>query len=219
MINAEGYLAVVAHRLLRVRGQVYRSQVGPFPALVGNMYDGMALSQLHFCVVAAAVPEVTGPMVRDFALWAQQHANAATTGVRGFGTAVITLPGLISPLVRPDAVAAATAKPSAALGGETRPVVVDLTTNQVHLFTGTKLVGLALQGAIKARAQASYPLPAAALAELPTLPPLPPLPGPQTGPPPPPGPPPGPGYPPPPPPGPGYPPPPGPPGYPPPPRY
>lgn len=180
MIDGEGYLAVVTHRLLRVRAQVYRAQVGPVTALVGNMYDGAgAISQLHFCVVAAVLPEVTGFMVNDFARHAQQHANAATTGVRGFGTAVITLPGLISPVVRPDAVAAALAKPSAALGGETRPVVVDLTTNQVHLFTGTKFTGLALQGAIKSRAQASYPLPAAALAELPTLPPLPPPPPPR----------------------------------------
>jgi hypothetical protein len=214
MIDVEGYLAVVAHRLLRVRAQVYRAQIGPVTALVGNMYDGLgAISQMHFCVVAAAVPEVNGFIVRDFAQRAQQHANATTTGVRGFGTAVITLPGLISPLVRPDAVAAATAKPGAALGGETRPVVVDLTTNQVHLFTGTKLTGLVLQGAIKSRAQASYPLPAAALAELPHLPPLPPLPGGQQAGPPAPPPPPQPGYPPPPP-QPGYPPPP-PPGYPP----
>jgi hypothetical protein len=190
MIDAEGYLAVITHRMMRVRAQLYRTQIGPVVALVGNMYDGMALSQLHFCVVAAALPEVNGFIVNDFARHAQQHANAATTGVRGFGTAVITLPGLISPVVRPDAVAAATAKPSAALGGETRPVVVDLTTNQVHLFTGTKLTGLALQGAIRSRAQATYPLPAAALAELPTLPQLLPLPGPQTGPPAPPPPPP-----------------------------
>jgi hypothetical protein len=202
MIDIDGYLAVVAHRMMRVRAQLYRTQIGPVTALVGNMYDGAgAISQMHFCVVAVGVAEVNGFIVRDFAQRAQQHANAATTGVRGFGTAVITLPGLISPVVRPDAVAAATAKPGAALGGETRPVVVDLTTNQVHMFTGTKLTGLALQGAIRSRAQASYPLPAAALAELPTLPPLPALPGPQPGPPgPPPGqpglPPPGPPYPP-----------------------
>lgn len=155
-------------RVVRVNAQSYQAQVGPMNAFVANMYDGAGaiMGQVHFCLVAASFPEVNAYIVGDFSRHATQHANHATNGVRGLGTAVITLVGLVSPVVRPDAIAAATAKPGSSLGGETRPVVVDLATGQVHMFTGTKFVGMALQGMIKGRAQASFPPPPQAEQEL-----------------------------------------------------
>ncbi|WP_163511304.1 hypothetical protein [Fodinicola acaciae] len=195
MLTGEEYLQAVAMRVARVNAQGYQAQVGPMNAFVANMYDGAGavMGQVHFCLVAASFPEVNAFIVGDFSQHAAQHAHQATNGVRGLGTAVITLVGLVSPVVRPDAVAAATAKPKNVWGGEIRPVVVDLSSGQVHMFTGTKFYGMALQGMIKGRAQASFPPPPQAEQDLrqfgapggpPAGQPAGPQPGPAAGPPP-----------------------------------
>jgi hypothetical protein len=168
VLSGEDYLSAVAIRAGRIKSQLYTAPVGPITAMVANMYAGAGavLGQMHFCLVAATFQEVNAFIVKDFSSHAAQHASQVTTGVKGMGTAVITLVGLVSPVVHPDAIPVAKAKPGLQWGGETRPVVVDLSTGQVHMFTGTKLYGLVLQRAIRSRAQAMFPPPAEAELEL-----------------------------------------------------
>ncbi len=166
MLTNDAYLAAVAQRIQFGRGQLYQAQIGPLTALVGNIFDGVGpMGQMHTCVIAAGLPEVNGFIVQDFALRASQHAAQATTGIKGFGTAVVTLVGLVSPVVRPDAVPVAVRKPAMEWGGSTRPVVVDLTTGQIHTFTGTQLNGWMLQGAIRSKTQMMFPPPGQVFAE------------------------------------------------------
>ncbi|GAA1720841.1 hypothetical protein GCM10009765_81360 [Fodinicola feengrottensis] len=168
MLSGEDYLSAVAIRASRNKGKLYTAPIGPINAMVANMYAGAgaALGQIHFCLVAATVPEINAFVVKDFSSHAAQHARQATNGVKGMGTLIVTLAGLVSPVVQPDAIPAATAKPELDFGAEKRPVVVDLSTGQVHMFTGTKFVGLVMQRAIRKRAQMLFPPPAEAEADL-----------------------------------------------------
>lgn len=166
MLSTYDYMSVVAYRIQSDGGQVIQAQIGPLQAWAGQIYKGAGpISQIHYCVVVAGLNEVNGFVVDDFSRQATQYANHTTNGIRGFGTAVVTLVGLVAPVVHPDAVQAATASPRADMGGTTRPVVVDLTSGQVSMFTGTQLLGLALQGMIKSKAQSLFPPPAAVEAE------------------------------------------------------
>jgi hypothetical protein len=62
--------------------------------------------------------------------------------------------------VYPDAAQAASAKTSNQFGGETRMVAVDLTAGQTYAFTGGKMWGAAMHGAIRARLTYCFPQPA-----------------------------------------------------------
>jgi hypothetical protein len=167
-MDPNAYLSVVAQRIRANHGNVQQAQVGPVPALVGDVYSSSlaAMGNLRLCVVAAALPEVNAFVVRDFALHASQFATRTTQGTLGFGTALLTVVGFVSHRVAPDAVAAATAKPGMQFAATTRPVVVDLTSGQLHTFTGTQLWGLAMQNTFKRKVFETFPMPAEAFAIL-----------------------------------------------------
>lgn len=190
MINADQYIHAVAGRVGSSGGDVFGAPVGPVHAMVGRVRDKLPLlmGTMHFCVVAASIETVNGFVVTDFTHRATAFAKAHTEGVIGFGASLFTA-GIVATRVEPDAVAAATAKPDVDFGASSRPVVVDLTTGAIHMFTGTPAWGFAVQGMIRDKARQFFPTPAEVAGSL-AGPPAPPPPGP-----PPPGPPPSaPGY-------------------------
>lgn len=208
MIDADTYLNAFAQRAQAQRARVQPAQVGPLQALVVDSYDSLGLSEVRYCVIAAAVPEVNAFIVGDFTRHGVQWASGTVRGVKGITTSIITIVGLVSPRVAPDAVAAATSKPSMEFAGAHRSVVVDLTNNAVHAYTGSSFREFAVASNIKTKLNSLF-LPPAQMAQFTQgpgpqgpYPPGPPGPGPQGGFPP--GPPPGQAPPPPPPPPPGY---------------
>lgn len=168
MLSAEQYFAAMRYQVNVTGGQWHEAQIGPLQALVGLHYDDQGLGgQILFVVVAARLDDVTGFAVRDFAARATQYANVNVPGPRGLGTYRIAIPGLIGYRVADDARAMVTQKPSGLFGGETRPVVVDLTSGAVLMYTGTRLHGWAQQTYIKNRIMRSFPPPAQVLASPP----------------------------------------------------
>ena len=167
-MDPNAYLSVVAQRVRMAHGNVQQAQVGPVQALVGDVYSSSlaAMGNLRLCVVAAAFAEVNAFVVRDFGAHASQFATRTTHGTLGFGTALLTVVGFVSPRVTPDAAAAAAAKPGVQFAASTRPVVVDLTSGQLHTFTGTQLWGLAMQNTFKQKVRETFPTPAEAFAQL-----------------------------------------------------
>jgi hypothetical protein len=168
VMDPNAYLSVVAQRIRGSHGNVQQAQVGPVQAMVGDVYSSslVAMGNLRLCVVAVALPEVTGFVVRDLGAHASQFATRTTQGTLGFGTALLTVVGLISHRVTPDAAAAANAKPGIQFAASTRPVVVDLTTGALHTYTGTQLWGLAMQNTFKRKVAETFPTPAEAYAIL-----------------------------------------------------
>jgi hypothetical protein len=168
VMDPNAYLSVVAQRIRAAHGTVGQAPVGPVQAFVGDAYSSSvaAMGKLRLCVVAVTLPEVNGFAVRDFSAHASQFAAQTTRGTLGFGTALLTVVGLVSHRVTPDAVAVATAKPGIEFASTTRPVVVDLGSGQLHMYTGTQLWGLAMQNMIKRKIRETFPTPAEALAEL-----------------------------------------------------
>jgi hypothetical protein len=162
MIEADVYVRAVIARIERARGQIRQTRVGPLDAVVGDFYEGSVIAQghIHFTAVVAPLVEVTAHAVTDFTQHAAQLAIRTTLPVPGGRTEIITFAGLVSHRVRPDAVAAAVAKPPLLAVGTSRPVVVDLSTGLVHSFTGTRFIGWALQDMIKAKVRELFPLPA-----------------------------------------------------------
>jgi hypothetical protein len=168
VMDPHAYLSVVAQRIRGNHGTVQQAQVGPVQAMVGDVYSSSlaAMGNLRLCVVAAALPEVNGFVVRDLGAHASQFATRTTQGTLGFGTALLTVVGLVSHRVMPDAVAAATAKPGIQFAASTRPVVVDLAAGGLHTFTGTQLWGMAMQNMFKRKVFETFPTPAEAFAIL-----------------------------------------------------
>jgi len=152
-MDAETYIAAVTDWLRFWDAKVYEERIGPQPATVGQFYDRLLVSagsgaytvQVHYCVALTVLGSVDAPFaVHDFTRHVNAHAYATTRGTPGTGTLEVAIAGLISPLVHATAAAAATAAPNTTQSGTDRPVVVDLTTGQVHTHTGTRLGGAGL---------------------------------------------------------------------------
>ncbi len=167
-MDPNAYLSVVAQRIQAQKGTVQQTQVGPLSALVGDVYSASvaAMGNLRLCVVAVALADVNAFVVRDFTAHANQFAMRSTMGTLGFGTALVTAVGFVSPRVTPDAIAAATAKPGMQFAATTRPVVVDLTSGGLHTFTGTQMWGWAMQSTFRRKIFEAFPTPAEAYAQL-----------------------------------------------------
>lgn len=188
MIDADTYLNFFAFRARSQRARVQPAQVGPLQALVADSYESMGLSEVRYCVIVASVPEVNAFVVGDFTRQGVQWASATMHGVKGLTGSAITLVGLVSPRVTPDAVGAATAKPSMEWSGAHRSVVVDLTSGAVHAYTGSSFREFAVSSQISTKLRTLFPAPGEVAQHVAQYGP-PPLPGPPPGPPAPPGPP------------------------------
>ena len=178
MIDGQTYLNAFAQRAQAQRCQVRPAQVGPLQALVADSYDSLGLGEVRYCAIAAAVPEVNGFIVGDFTRHGVTWVSRTLSGLKGFGSSTITIVGLVSPNVAPDAVSAATAKPSFEYAGAHRSVVVDLTHNVVHAYLGSSIREFGVAGNIKIKMTSLF-LPPAQITQ-----PGPGFPGYQAGPPP-----------------------------------
>lgn len=182
MIDAQTYLNAFAQRAQAQRAQVHPAQVGPLQAVVADSYDSVGLGEVRYVVIAAAVPEVNAFVVGDFTRHGVQWASGTLRGVKGFGASVITIVGLVSARVAPDAVSAATAKPSMEYSGAHRSVVVDLTNNAVHAYAGSSFREFGVASNIKTKLTSLF-LPPAQMGQFGPGPQGPYPPGPPPGPP------------------------------------
>ncbi|HEV7981163.1 hypothetical protein [Amycolatopsis sp.] len=166
MLTPEQYLGAVAERIQRSGGRLNSVQIGPATAVVGLFTESVMLSTMNYCVIAAAVPEVSAAALHDFTGRATQHARANVMGTVGLTAASVVIAGLVSPRVYPDAAQVASAKTGNQFGGETRMVAVDTTAGQMYAFVGKKLWGAAMHGMINAKLQFCFPQPAEVYAQL-----------------------------------------------------
>lgn len=160
MLTPEQYLGAMAQRIQQSGGRLNSVQIGPATAVVGAFTESVMLSTMNYCVIAAAVPEVTAAALYDFTGRATQHARATMVGTMGWTAASVVIAGLIGNRVYPDAAQAASAKSGNQFGGETRMVAVDLSAGQMYAFVGGKLWGAAVQGSVNAKLTFCFPQPA-----------------------------------------------------------
>lgn len=160
MLTSEQYLGAVAERIQRSGGRLNSVQIGPAVAVVGLFTESVMLSTMNYCVVAAAVPEVTAAALYDFTGRATQHARANVMGTVGWTAASVVIAGLVGRRVYPDAAQAASAKSGNQFGGETRMVAVDVSAGQMYAFVGGKFWGAAVQGSVNAKLTYCFPQPA-----------------------------------------------------------
>ncbi|MDS0133048.1 MULTISPECIES: hypothetical protein [unclassified Amycolatopsis] len=160
MLTPEQYLGAMAERIQRAGGRLNTVQIGPATAVVGLFTESVMLSTMNYCVVAAAVPEVSAAALYDFTGRATQHARANLVGTMGWTAASVVIAGLVGGRVYPDAAQAASAKSGNQFGGETRMVAVDLSAGQMYAFVGGKFWGAAVQGSVNAKLTYCFPQPA-----------------------------------------------------------
>ncbi|WP_037308734.1 hypothetical protein [Amycolatopsis orientalis] len=160
MLTKEQYLGAVAERVQRSGGRLNTVQIGPSAAVVGLFTESVMMSTMNYCVVAAAIPEVSAPALYDFTMLATQHARANVMGTVGWTAASVVIAGLIGDRVYPDAAQAASAKSGNQFGGETRMVAVDVSAGQMYAFVGGKLWGAAMHSSVNAKLTFCFPQPA-----------------------------------------------------------
>jgi hypothetical protein len=160
VLTPEQYLGAMAERIQRAGGRLNSVQIGPATAVVGLFTEQVLLTTMNYCVIAAAVPEVSAAALYDFTGRATQHARANLTGTMGWTAGSVVLAGLVGGRVYPDAAQAASAKSGNQFGGETRMVAVDLSAGQLYAFVGGKLWGAAMQGSVNAKLTYCFPQPA-----------------------------------------------------------
>ncbi len=160
LLTPEQYLGAVAERIQRSGGNLGSVPIGPAVAVAGLFAESVMLSTMNYCVIAAPVPEVSAAALYDFTGRATQYARANLVGTMGWTAASVVIAGLVGRHVHPDAAQAASAKTSNQFGGETRMVAVDLTAGQTYAFTGGKVWGAAMHGAIRAKLTFCFPQPA-----------------------------------------------------------
>ncbi len=190
MLTKEQYLGAVAERIQRSGGRLNTVQIGPSTAVVGLFTESVMMSTMNYCVVAAAIPEISAAALYDFTGLATQHARANVMGTVGWTAASVVIAGLIGDRVYPDAAQAASAKSGNQFGGETRMVAVDVSAAQMYAFVGGKLWGAAVQGSVNAKLTFCFPQPGEVYQQVqwqqsqgqqPPLPPGPPQQGPPPG--------------------------------------
>lgn len=160
MLTADEYLDLVAQRIQRSGGQLRRAPMGQVNAVVGLFAENAVMSMMNYAIVAAPAaptPRVTGLALHQFSGQAMQVARANMVGVMGLTATSVTIAGLVGTQVTPDGIQVALAKPANQFGAETRLVAVDLTAGAVHTFTGTRVWGYAVQGAINAKIAFCFP--------------------------------------------------------------
>ena len=160
MLTPEQYLGAMAERIQRAGGRLNSVQIGPATAVVGLFTEQVLLTTMNYCVIAAAVPEVSAAALYDFTGRATQHARANLSGTMGWTAGSVVIAGLVGGRVYPDAAQAASAKSGNQFGGETRMVAVDLSAGQLYAFVGGKLWGAAMQGSVNAKLTYCFPQPA-----------------------------------------------------------
>jgi hypothetical protein len=113
--------------------------------LIGRRSDfrlGWAATRLHVFTLAAAVPEITVPVIATFTQHARRYAKAHKGGLpRGFQTGLAVFPALISTRVDPQAVAWAEEKQRTQFACFVRPVVVDVIREYVGVYRGSPVIG------------------------------------------------------------------------------
>jgi hypothetical protein len=160
VLTPEQYLGAMADRIQRAGGRLNSVQIGPATAVAGLFTEQVLLTTMNYCVIAAAVPEVSAAALYDFTGRATQHARANLTGTMGWTAGSVVIAGLVGGRVYPDAAQAASAKSGNQFGGETRMVAVDLSAGQLYAFVGGKLWGAAMQGSVNAKLTYCFPQPA-----------------------------------------------------------
>ncbi|MEO3753237.1 levansucrase [Streptomyces sp. B6B3] len=118
---------------------------GGTPVLIGRRSDfrvGWGATKLHLFTLAAAVPEITVPVIADFTQHAIRYAKAHKGGLpRGLQTGVAVFPALISTRIDPQAVAWAEQKQRTQFACFARPVVVDVIRRYVGVYRGSPIIG------------------------------------------------------------------------------
>ncbi|WP_411083074.1 levansucrase [Streptomyces sp. cmx-18-6] len=141
------YLGSVERQLAADGCQPRWDQLGGAPVLVGRRADfrmRWMATKLHLFTVAAAVPEITVPVVEDFTSRVLTYAKENKGGLPvGMQTGVAAFPVLVSDRVDPAAMAWAEEKQRNRFAYFARPVVVDTTHRYVGFYSGTPMVGAA----------------------------------------------------------------------------
>ncbi|MPY36168.1 levansucrase [Streptomyces adustus] len=99
-------------------------------------------TRLHLFTVAAAVPEITVPVVSDFTDHVMRYAKDTKGGLPvGMQTGIGAFPLLVSDRVDPAAVQWAEAQQRVRFACMTRPVVVDSSRRYVGMYRGKPVLG------------------------------------------------------------------------------
>ncbi|MFF9346199.1 levansucrase [Streptomyces sp. NPDC014734] len=141
------YLAGVEGRLAADGCAPRWEDWGGVPVLVGRRADfrlRWAATNLHLFTVAAAVPEVSLPVVEAFTTQVLTYARKNKGGLPvGMQTGVASFPVLVSDRVDPAAMAWAEEKQRNQFACFARPVVVDSARGHVGMYRGKPAVGRA----------------------------------------------------------------------------
>ncbi|MFJ7195087.1 MULTISPECIES: levansucrase [unclassified Streptomyces] len=141
------YLASVESRLAADACAPCWEDWSGVPVLVGRRADFRMLwaaTNLHLFTVAAAVPEVTVPVIDAFTTQVLAYAKKNKGGLPvGMQTGVAAFPVLVSDRIDPAAMAWAQEKQRNQFACFARPVVVDSARGHVGMYRGKPALGRA----------------------------------------------------------------------------
>ncbi|MET7940447.1 levansucrase [Streptomyces sp. NPDC005302] len=139
------YLAFVQGRLTEDGCATRWEDWAGVPVLVGRRAEfrmSWMATKLHLFTVAAAVPEITVPVVAAFTDQVMQYAKDTKGGLPvGLQNGVGAFPLLVSDRVDPAAVQWAEAQQRIKFACMTRPVVVDSSRQYVGMYRGKPTLG------------------------------------------------------------------------------
>ncbi|MFF2852219.1 levansucrase [Streptomyces sp. NPDC058001] len=141
------YLNSLAHRLAADGCAPHWVDWGGVPVLVGRREEfrlRWMATKLHLFTVAAAVPEITVPVVAAFTTQVERYCKSVKGGLPvGLQNGLGTFPVLVSERVDPAAVAWARQQQHTDFACLARPVVVDTARRMTAYYGGRPLIGYA----------------------------------------------------------------------------
>ena len=159
----EDYLSHAAGRLTADGATVSSGQIGGLNAIVGYRSQfrlSWMATHLHLLTVIAAKPDVSAGDLPAFVDAALDYAKAAKGQWRGLQSGVAVIAALIGHQVDPGAAAYARDQLVRKFAALAWPVVVDLSTGQVHSHQGRVAIGGIYAGYLRQQTAIALPEPA-----------------------------------------------------------
>lgn len=160
-MEPDAYLKLVSTQLEKDGNQVSTMQLKDYTALVGYQSKfkwSWFATKLHLFTIFISIPELNSSLYNDALQQALDYGLQMKGKLRGMQVGVAVLPVIVTQAVDTETQQLAESRPNKHYAAIITPAVIDITSNQLHTYTGKIIWGSAYTKWLRERLHASIPI-------------------------------------------------------------